>query len=222
MKMKRSAKHFQQLFSHSCGAGGVLAGHQLSVRDNMHLPVSDFGVTPTQTLKLVFDQKRYDVAQTDRSLFGVGETCDFTVLDKRFAVSGNYMTQHTGCVADKTMWLVAAIKSFDQGNRMLVFSQVPQRTVAAWVEHRIEVISADISQTSGIGECLLRGCIVAETVGFGGLRIRFVAFWIERRLATGWRYQRDVCASVLEGEVGGGEFFQPEAGFLAGVAELIV
>ncbi|MNN68418.1 hypothetical protein D3C81_1841260 [compost metagenome] len=94
--------------------------------------------------------------------------------------------------------------------------------MATRVKHGIKVISVDVGQAAGVGQCLLCGQVLAEAIGLGGLSIRLIAFRVERRLATGWRNQGDVGAGVLEGVVGRGEFFQPEAGFLAGVAELIV
>ena len=94
--------------------------------------------------------------------------------------------------------------------------------MATRVEHRIEIIRPNIRQTPGVGQCLLGGRVIAKAIGLGGLCVWLVAFRIQRWLATGRGHQRDVGASVLEGVVRSGELFEPEAGFLAGVAKLIV
>jgi len=64
--------------------------------------------------------------------------------------------------------------------------------------------------------------IIFEAPGGFGLGIRRSALGVERRLTTGGRSNRDLDARVFEVVVGGCEFFQPETGFFAGVAECVV
>jgi hypothetical protein len=63
---------------------------------------------------------------------------------------------------------------------------------------------------------------VLEALGHLGLGVRRIAFRIQRGLTTLGGGEDDFSASVLEDVVRGGEFFEPEAGGFAGVAELVV
>jgi mannose-6-phosphate isomerase-like protein (cupin superfamily) len=56
----------------------------------------------------------------------------------------------------------------------------------------------------------------------GGLRGGVVTFWVKWWLTAHRRGQRHVGADVFKNEIGRRELFQPEAGFFAGLAELIV
>lgn len=217
-----SAEHLQQFLGDGSGAGRILTSDQLPVRHHVNLPVGHFRIAPAETLELVFDQERHHVSEANRSLFIVGEAGYVTILDQRFAVLGNHVTQYARCMADKTVWLVAAIKGFDQRDGLFVFGQVPERAVATWIKHGIEIISANVRQEAGVGQCLLCRGVFAEAIGFGRLSVGLVAFRIQRWLTTCRRDQRHLGASVLESVIGGRELFEPEAGFLAGVAELIV
>lgn len=65
---------------------------------------------------------------------------------------------------------------------------------------------------------LLGSWIISETDSFSSLSVRLITFWIEWRLAAGRGRERDFSTGVLEDLVGGSKFFEPETGFLAGVA----
>ena len=89
-------------------------------------------------------------------------------------------------------------------------------------EHRDWLGLQLAAQGEHAGQGLLRGRVGGEAAGLFGLCIRLVAHWVQRRLATGRGRQHHVGAGILEHVIGGGEFFQPEAGLATGVAQLVV
>lgn len=132
------------------------------------------------------------------------------------------MAQHSGRMTHRRHRFATVVKRFDQRNRMAVFSQVPQRAVAAGIEHGIEIRSLYRVQLDCRRQCRLGGRILAKALGCGGLRIGLVTFRVQRWLAPLGRGQRQLRAGILEHVIRRGEFFQPEAGFLAGITQLIV
>ena len=73
-----------------------------------------------------------------------------------------------------------------------------------------------------MGQGFLGGRVLFEARGGGGLGPGLVAFGVEWRLAAFGRSQGEFGAGIDERVVGRGEFFEPEAGFVAGAAERIV
>ncbi|MCY1452344.1 hypothetical protein D9M71_692570 [compost metagenome] len=94
--------------------------------------------------------------------------------------------------------------------------------MATWIEDRIKVPGLHRTQHDGRSQCGLRRRVLAKAFGGLGLRVRLVALGVKRWLAALGRGQGQLCAGILEGVIGCSEFFQPEAGFLAGVTQLIV
>jgi len=111
---------------------------------------------------------------------------------------------------------------FDESDGLRVLGQVPQRAVAAGVEHGVKVPGLHAGQRHGAGQLLLRFGIGLETARGIGLGVFVVALGVQRRLAAVGRCQGDLRASVLEHVVRGGKLFQPEARLFAGVAQLVV
>src|SRR6185437_54727 len=100
--------------------------------------------------------------------------------------------------------------------------QIPQRAVAARVEHRIERSGVDVIQFVGVGERLHGFAVGQESPRRLGLAVRCFAVRIDRRFAAGGRRQRDLGPRVREYVVRSGQFFQPQPRRFAGIAKLAV
>ena len=105
---------------------------------------------------------------------------------------------------------------------MFIFGQVPQRPMAARVEDCVVIVGLHRAEYDRRRQRRLCCGILAKALGGFGLRVRLIAFRVQRWLAALGRGQGQLNPGVLEGEIRGGEFFQPEPGFLAGVTQLIV
>ncbi|MNY47343.1 hypothetical protein D3C86_1826070 [compost metagenome] len=71
--------------------------------------------------------------------FTVGEPRHLLAFDQRLAVRGFGMPKNTGRMANGRDRLAGVVERLDQGNRVFVFGQVPQRAMAAGIENRIVV-----------------------------------------------------------------------------------
>ncbi len=87
---------------------------------------------------------------------------------------------------------------------------------------RIIVFLLDRGELDRRGECGPGIGIRMETARLIGLEIRFVAFRIERRLATLRGCNGDVSTGFKEGIVGGCEFLEPKAGLAARIAKFVM
>ena len=94
--------------------------------------------------------------------------------------------------------------------------------MAAGVEDGIVIFLFDAIEANRRGELCIRGHISFKAAGKVGLKFRFVAFRIERRLTAFRRGEHDLGAGVLKHEIRRRQFLEPEAGLSAGVAELVV
>ncbi len=94
--------------------------------------------------------------------------------------------------------------------------------MAARVEHGVEIVRIDLAQRYGVGQRHLCLGITSEAFGGFGLGIGLVALRVERRLAALGRSQGDLRAGIDEHVIRRGELLEPEAGFLTGIAELVV
>ena len=129
------------------------------------------------------------------------------------------MAQHAWRMAHQRNRLVGGDERFDQRNRVDVFGQVPQRAVAARIKDGVEIGLVDAVQAHRCGQLRGRGGVKLEAARQVGLERWLIAFRVQWRLATGRRGQRDGDAGILERVIRRSQFFQPETGFAAGVAE---
>ncbi|MNN39071.1 hypothetical protein D3C81_1530950 [compost metagenome] len=194
----------------------------MAIGQHERLPIRPLRVVAAQACELVFDQERHHRAQAYRFLLAVGEAGDLAAGDQRLAVGGACGDQCAGCMADQPQRLVGAVEGFDQCDGIGITRQIPQRAVATRIEHRIELRGVDLLQRQRRRQMLLRGAVLAETLGSRRLRIGRVAVRVQWRLAARWRCQGDLGAGILEHVIRCGEFFQPEPGLAPGVAELVV
>ena len=90
------------------------------------------------------------------------------------------------------------------------------------VKHGVKIPGIYTRQNLGTGQLCLCGRVIIKAARVLGLEIGFMALGIKRRLATKWGRQRNLHSRILEAVVRAGKFFQPEAGLLPGVTELIM
>ncbi|MCY1499859.1 hypothetical protein D9M68_338880 [compost metagenome] len=188
----------------------------------MGLPVGHLGVMAAFFLQRVLQQEGHHFDQTDGDFFGVGEAGHRVALHQRRAVRCLGVEQYRRRVAHGADRFAGCVEGFDHRDGMPVVHQVPQRTVATGVEEGVVVPRLQAGQHLGVGQrpaCLV---IVAKAAGRFGLRVRVVAFRVQRRVAALGGSQHHRGAGIAEREVGGGEFLQPETGLLAGVAQLVM
>ena len=94
--------------------------------------------------------------------------------------------------------------------------------MAAGIEDTIVIFLLDAIEANRRGELCIRGRIGFKAAGHVGLKRRFVALRFERRLTAFRRREHDLSAGVLEHEIRGCQFLEPEACLSAGVAERIM
>ena len=212
----------QQRLGSRLGRGRVLTGDHQAIDHDMGLPVSRPGKLAAMLLEHVFDQERHDLGQPDGFFFGVGEAGHVLALHQRLSAGRARMSKHTWRVAHRRDRFAGSDHRADQGDRRGVFGQVPQRTMAAGIEHGVEIGRLQRSQLHRGGQRRQRSAIGLEAARGIGLRRHVVALGVERRLSAQRRGQGEPGARVLEHVVRRCELFEPEAGLVAGVAELVV
>src|SRR5215471_79289 len=119
--------------------GRVLAGNQLAVLDRVNAPVLDLGEDCAEAHELVLDEEGYHLRQAHVFFLAIGEAGHMLAVDERLGSRGLDMAQRAGGVADQGDELACGEEGFDQLDRILVFREVPHRTVAAWIEDGIVV-----------------------------------------------------------------------------------
>ena len=201
---------------------GVLPGHQLAVGQHIGAPVRPLGVVAAVGGQHVLDQERHHVGQAHGFLFGVGEAGHLAAVDQRLAVRPVHRLQHTGRMADEAGRLVRLGEGLDQGDGVGVVRQIPQRSVSAGIKDGVEILGLHRRQDDGRGQGGLGFGVGLEPARVVGLGVGVVALGIQRRLTALGRGQHDLRARILQRVIGRRQFFQPEAGLLARVAELIV
>ena len=99
-----------------------------------------------------------------------------------------------------------SVHFFDQMNGVGVVGQVPQRTMASGVIHRIKVRGGNGRQLGCIGERVLRLPVLPETEDGLYLYVRLVTAGIDRGAAALRRSKRNTGGCILENVVGRSEF----------------
>ena len=118
--------------------------------------------------------------------------------------------------------LPAAMKELDQFDGMLVFSEIPHRAMAAWVEDGVEVFLLDAVEANGLFKLSFRSRVLLEPAREIGTGCGFIALGIERWKAAIRGCERDLDAGVLENVVGGCELFEPESRLSPSVTQFVV
>ena len=103
-----------------------------------------------------------------------------------------------------------------------MIGEIPQRAVAARIKQRVILVGVDFIKPRGIRKRGLSLMIFTKTSGVGGLRVRRVAFRIERWLAALRRGERHVDPRVAKHKVRRRKLFQPEAGLFPGITQFVV
>lgn len=105
----------------------------------MRRPIGTLGIDSSLSLELVFDQERDYVGEMHGGFLGIREAGDFLSGDQRRSGWRLYMTESARRVAYKCDVLTRCEKRLNQCDRVLVFREIPHRTVTARVENRIEL-----------------------------------------------------------------------------------
>ncbi|MNZ56767.1 hypothetical protein D3C78_747200 [compost metagenome] len=141
----------------------------------MALPVVGLAEARAVGLEHVLNQEGHHVGQADGLFLAVGEAGDMASPHQRLAVFRSGMAEHAGGVADRRDRLAVVVEGFDQGDRVAVFGEIPERAVSAGVEDRIVVVCAHVGQLLGIRQRSLGIGVLAEALGRRCLCIGCVA-----------------------------------------------
>src|SRR5215831_5783498 len=164
--------------------GRVLAGNQLAVLDRVNAPVLDLGEDGAEAHQLVLDEEGDKLRQAHRFFLAIGETGHVLAVDERLAFRSLDMAQHAGGVADQGDVLAGGEEGFDQLDRVLVFREVPHRTMAAWIEDSVVVFLFYAIEAQGLVELGFGIGVLLEATGDDGLKAGVLALGIERRAAA--------------------------------------
>src|SRR5262249_57776616 len=94
------------------------------------------------------------------------------------------MAQHAGSVADKRNGFAGSEERFDQLDRVLVFREIPHRTMAARIEDGVVVFLSDAVETQRLVELSFGVRVLLEPTRDVGLEARLVALGIKWRTAA--------------------------------------
>ena len=104
----------------------------------MRRPVRSFGIDAPVRDQHIFNQKRHHIGQARRSLFGIGEPGNIAARDQWLAIRGLGVAKDCGRMADGGDRFAATGEMLDQVDADRVLCQIPQRSMAARLEHGIE------------------------------------------------------------------------------------
>src|ERR1700730_9623658 len=112
----------------------ILSRDPQAVADNVNLPIGLLREDGTQLQHLVFDKEGHHFGEDNLFLLAVGEPGDFLTLHQRLAFRCLDVTQRAGGMTYDGDCFAGGKEGLDQLDGVLVFSEIPHRTVAARVE----------------------------------------------------------------------------------------
>src|ERR1700691_38476 len=151
----------------------------------------------------------------------VREAGDALALHQRLPFV-SHVAKYARRMTDQGDRFARVIEGLDQSDRGGALSEIPHRSMAADIEHRVKVLRLHIGEFDGLREFLLCFLVLFESQLRGSLIRRHIALWIERRLPSLWRGQRQVHTRVPEHKVRGRELLQPESRLQAGTTKNVV
>ena len=80
--------------------------------------------------------------------------------------------KYGGGMADSADGFSAVVESFNQGNGVGIFGQVPERAMAAGIEDGIKRLGIHLGQGPGVGQGGFGIVILIEAIGGSGLCLR--------------------------------------------------
>lgn len=119
-----------------------------------------------------------DPGETNGFLLGIREASHLFAFNNWLAIRPLYMPQNARGMADQGNGSVSADERLDQRDRNGILGQVPERTMAAWIEDAIEVIRVDGRQLFGRSQLCLGLGVCLEAVGRVGPGVRLVALGV--------------------------------------------
>jgi len=202
--------------------GRVLAGDQHAVGDHVGREVGALAVVRAEPRQLIFEQEGDGVGQPDSLFLTIGEAGDLAPRDQRRAIRRLGVREDRGGMADRGERLARGEGLLDDLLRIRVVGEIPQRTVAAGIEDRVIGRRFDRRQQFGSGELLLGLGVGLEAARGLGLRVGGGRLGVDWGLAALGAGQGQRVSGILQDIIRRGEFFEPEAGLLAGIAKLVV
>ena len=188
----------------------------------MDLPVGVFAVNTALRLEHVLDQKRHHLSQARGVFLAIAETGDRFACDQWLTVAALDVEQYRRRVTNSCDRLAGCVGVLDQGDGRDIFGKIPQRAMAAGVEHSIKLGAGEVTERSRICQRFHGGGIGLKATSGVGLEVGLVTLRIQRWQAAFWRCQSQLRTGIEEGVVRRGKLFKPEAGLFARVAQLVV
>jgi hypothetical protein len=125
---------------------------------------------------------------------------------------GLNMAQRSGGVAYQRDILACGQERLDQLYRILVFGDIPHRTVTTRIEDGVIVFLLYSIQAHSFAELGLSVGILFKSTSDVGLEVRLVALEIEWRTTALRRREGNLGARILKNVVRRGKLLQPKAG----------
>src|ERR1700722_462559 len=216
-----SSEQFDQCLGRGSRRSRILAGQDSTINYREGCPVGRLLVEAPDSLQLVFNQERHDMGQIDRSFFAVGEAGYALAFDERLALIHDAM-EDTRRMTDSGHRLARVVERLDQRDGIGVIDNIPHWTVASHVKYGVELLRFHVGKLHRPRKSLLCFLILLKPRHRRGLLLQQVALWIDRGLASFWRSQRQFDTRVPEDKIRCREFLQPNTGFAASIAQLIV
>src|SRR5215813_12071387 len=119
-------------------------------------------------------------------------------------------------------WLTGSEKGLDQLDRVLIFGEIPHRTVAARIEDGVEAFLLYAVKAHSLVKLSFRSGVVLEPARQVGPEFGLVTLGIERGTPPLRGGECNFSSGVLENVVGSGELLEPEAGLAPRVSELVM
>src|ERR1700722_12504358 len=94
-------------------------------------------------------------------------------------------------------WLAGGEERLDQLDGVLVFGEIPHRTMAARIEEGVEIVLLDAIEAKGLVELSLRSRVLLKPERKISAGVGFVALGIKRRSPALGRRDRDLNAGVF-------------------------
>src|SRR5271166_2427723 len=125
-------------------------------------------------------------------------------------------------MTDSSHGLAGVVERLDQRDGIGVIDDIPHWAVASHVKYGVEILRLHVGKLDRLRKAVLCFLILLKPRHRRSLLLRQVALWIDRGLSSFRRSQSQFDTRVPEDKIRGREFLQPNAGFAAGVAQLIV
>ena len=161
-----------------------MTSDQRLVRNDVTITVRTLAVPSACLLQGVLYEEGNDASQAGGLLLTVGETGHRAIGNKQRSIVFLDGVQHTGSVTYQSQRPPHGVAIQDDLLRGGIVHQIPQRTVATRVEHRVERGDIDLRQRGGGRQGTFGLLVNIETASGIGLHLRQRTRRVDRRLPT--------------------------------------